>query len=117
PAAELRRERVRDGERAREQLRVQFEVRLEQINASAVERHHGGVRQLQPVRDVHLQDLVLGRRTPAVRPEQVLDGVAVDLAVPADDACADLEREGGPGYAQRIRRSGERALRRLRAAE
>ena len=58
--------------------RVAREVRLEQVNAPAMERHHRRVGRLEAVLDVHLQDAVLGGRVPAVGPEEVLHGVPVD---------------------------------------
>ena len=66
---------VGDVERAGEQLRVAREVRLEQVDAAAMQRHHRRVGRLEAVLDVHLQDAVLGRRVPAVRAEQVLHRV------------------------------------------
>ena len=69
------REDVGDVERAREEIRVAREVRLEQVDAPAMERHHRRVGRLEAVLDVHLQDAMFGGRVPAVGPEEVLHGV------------------------------------------
>ena len=80
------REDVGDVERAREEIRVAREVRLEQIDASAMERHHRRVGRLEAVLDVHLQDAVLGGWVPAVGPEEVLHGVVVHTSGPTTRA-------------------------------
>ena len=103
------REDVGDVERAREEVWVAREVRLEQVNAAAMERHHRRVGRLEAVLDVHLQDAMLGGRVPAVGPEEVLHGVRVHTLGP-DDACAEREQDSGAFDAQRVRGTGERQL-------
>ena len=64
------REDVGDVERAREEIRVAHKVRLEQVNAPAMECHHRRVGRRETVLDVQLQDAVLGGRVPAVGPRR-----------------------------------------------
>ena len=109
------REDVGDVERAREQIRVAREVRLEQIDAPAMERHHRRVRRLEAVLDVHLQDAMLRRRVPAVGSEEVLHGVRVHTFGP-DDAGTQREQDSGSFDAQRVRGAGERSISRAAAA-
>ena len=66
------REDLGDAERTRQEIRVAREMRLEQIDAPAMKRHHGRVRRLEAVLDVHLEDAVLGGRLPAVGAEEVV---------------------------------------------
>jgi hypothetical protein len=77
------REDVGDVESAREKVWIACEVRLEQINAAAMERHHWRVGRLEAVLDVHLQDAMLGGRVPTVRSEEVLHGIRVHAQLEA----------------------------------
>jgi hypothetical protein len=98
---------VGDVERACEEIWIAREVRVEQVDAAAMERHDGRVGRLEAVLDVHLQDAVLRGRVPAVGPEQVLHRVAVH-AIGPDEADAEREQDGGAFDAQRVRGTGER---------
>ena len=89
------REDLGDVERAREEVRVAREVRLEQVKAAAMERHHRRIGRFEAVLDIHLQDAMLGGRVPTVGPEEVLHGVRVHTLW-ADDACAERQRTAVP---------------------
>jgi len=66
-AAELRRVDLFVTEGATQQVRISPQMLLEEIDAPAMQRHRRRVGQLEPMRDVHLQDLVLCRWLAAVR--------------------------------------------------
>lgn len=82
---------------------------FEQVDATAMERHHRRVGWSEAVLDPHLDDAVFGGRIPSVGPREVLHGIRVH-APGADDAGAEREQGGGSLYFQRIRGTGERPL-------
>ena len=108
-AGRRERKHIGDVERARQQIRVAREVRLEQVDAAAMERHHRRVRRFEAVLDVHLQNAMFGGRIPAVGPEEMFHDIRVD-AIGSDNACAKQEEDRGAFDAQRVRRTGERQL-------
>ena len=71
------REDVGDVERPREEVRVSREMRFEQVQAAAMERHDRCVRRLEAMLDIHLEDAVLGGRVPAISPKEMFHGVCV----------------------------------------
>jgi hypothetical protein len=102
-------------ERPFEEPRVAPQVVLEQVDPSPMERHRRGVRQLEPVPDVHLQDLVLGRGLAAVRLKHDIDRREASPVRVADPG-AELELQGRPGGAQGISRSPQAIIGRRWAA-
>jgi hypothetical protein len=101
--------RMGNVERAREEIRVACQMRIEQVNASAMECHQRRVGRLEAVFDVHLQDAVLVSRPPAIRAQEVFHRVMVHTFRP-DNPGAEREEDGGSFHAQRIRRTRERPL-------
>jgi hypothetical protein len=89
------REDVDDVECAGEKIRVAHEMCLEQVDSSAMQRHHWRVGRLKAVLDIHFQNAVLRGWIPAVRSKEVLHGVVVKT-VGSDNASSEREHHAVP---------------------
>ena len=83
---------------------------LEQIDAAAMQRHSGRVRNLKSVLHVHLQNLMFRGWLAAICFQNDMHGREL-LAIAVAHACAKLKHEGGAGSTQSVGGPFERIIR------